>query len=419
MVSRWRPVAAALMLLSSSVLQAQAPLTLAEAERLALTNAVEVRESQAQAQALREQAVADGQLPDPALTLGAMSVPVDSFSRSSEPMTQLSVGVSQSFPPGDTLKHQAARTGHMASAAEAEAILRERELLRDVRMAYLEYGYQQAGLTVIADTQAVLTDIVTVTKSLYRVGNTTLQDVLSAQLEQSLLDDREREANAERDAALAALQRWTGPLAADVALAAVLPELPLPPPLTQLHAQIDKHPLLAAASARVAAGQSAVDAARQQYKPGWMVDVSYGDRIGTEPDGMRRSDLLTAMVTLDLPLFPGKRQDRRVAASVSEADAMRYARDAAHRDLQREVDSDYPRWQRLQERERGYAERILPAARYNAESALTAYRNGVTDFTALMRATITELDSRLQALRTQTDRLQAQAQLNYYVGDEQ
>jgi outer membrane protein TolC len=118
-------------------------------------------------------------------------------------------------------------------------------------------------------------------------------------------------------------------------------------------------------------------------------------------------------------LFPGKRQDRRVAATVGEADAMRFARDIAHRDLQREVDTDYPRWQRLQEREHGYAEQILPAARYNAEAALTAYRNGVTDFTSLMRATLTELDSRLQALRTQTDRLQVQAQLNYFVGEAQ
>ena len=98
---------------------------------------------------------------------------------------------------------------------------------------------------------------------------------------------------------------------------------------------------------------------------------------------------------------------------------MRFARDGALRDLQRELATDYPRWQRLQERERGYAEQILPTARHNAEAALTAYRNGVTDFTALMRATLTELDSRLQALRTQTDRLQAQARLDYLAGDTQ
>jgi outer membrane protein TolC len=419
MVSLSRPAAVALLLFSWAGAQAQIPLTLAEAERLALGSAAEVRESQAQAQALREQAVADGQLPDPALTLGAESVPVDSFSRSEESMTQLKVGVSQAFPPGATLVYQAARTMHLARAADAEAAARQRSLVRDVREAYLELGYQQAALGVLADTRQVLTDIATITKSLYRVGSANLQDVLSAQLEQSMLDDRERELLAERDAALAGLQRWTGALAGDITVSADAPGLATPPTQADLHAQLETHPMIAAASARVAAGQSAVDAARQQYKPTWMVDISYGDRIGREMDGTSRSDLVSAMVTLDLPLFPGKRQDRRVAASVEEAQAMRFARDVVLRDLQRELETDYPRWQRLQERERGYAEQILPAARHNAEAALTAYRNGVTDFTALMRATLAELDSRLQALRTQTDRLQTQARLDYLAGDEQ
>lgn len=414
---RLRPAMVGLLLLFCASVQAQAPLSLAEAERLALTNAVDVLESQAQAHALREQAVADGQLPDPALTVGILSLPVDSLSRRPEPMTQLSVGVAQAFPPGATLEHQAARTGHMASAEDAQALLRGREVLRDVREAYLEYGYQLTALQVLDATQAVVADIVTTSKSLYRVGSATLQDVLSAQLEQSLLDDRERDLESQRDAALAALQRWTGPLATEVTLTEELPALPTPPEQTQLHAQLETHPLLAAASARVAAGQSAVDAARQQYKPGWMVNVSYGERSGYEPGGMRRSDLVTAMVTVDLPLFTGKRQDKRVAASVGETDALRYARDVAYRDLQRELDTEYPRWQRLQERERGYTEKIIPAAQHNSEAALTAYRNGVTDFTALMRAILTELDSRLQDVRTRTDRLRSQARLDYFVGE--
>jgi outer membrane protein TolC len=161
-----------------------------------------------------------------------------------------------------------------------------------------------------------------------------------------------------------------------------------------------------------------VEVARQQYKPGWMLDVSYGERTGSGMDGTRRSDLLSAMVTLDLPVFTGKRQDRRVAASVAEADALRHQRDDVYRELQRTLDAEYPRWERLHEREQVFARQILPAARHNAESALSAYRNGVTDFTALMRAHIMDLDSRLQALRTQADRLQTQARLLYLVGDD-
>lgn len=418
MITMLRPCAVALLLSMCGGVAAADPLPLAEAERRALDYDAGIRASQSEAQALREQAVADGQLPDPALTLGAMSLPVDSFSRTAEPMTQLSVGVAQSFPPGSTLAHRSARTAHMADAADAERAARARGLLRDVRTAYLELGYQQAALAQIAATRAVFDDILAIANSLYRTGRNNLQDVLSAQLERALLDDRTAAVETERAAALAELQRWTGPLAPAVELPETLPELAAPPERTQLATALETHPDIQAASQRVAAGQSAVEVARQQYKPGWMLDVSYGERTGTEMDGSRRRDLLTAMVTVDLPLFTGKRQDRRVAASVAEADALRHQRDDAYRDLQRTLEAEYPRWERLRERERVYARKILPAARHNAEAALSAYRNGVTDFTALMRAHITELDSRLQALRTQTDRLQAQARLLYLAGDD-
>jgi outer membrane protein TolC len=125
------------------------------------------------------------------------------------------------------------------------------------------------------------------------------------------------------------------------------------------------------------------------------------------------------MVTFDLPIFTGKRQDKRVAASVQETDALRYARDATHLDLLRMADAEYPRWEQLRAREQGYAEDILPAARNNAEAALSAYSNGVTDFNALLRANLTVLDSRLQALRTRVDRLQTQTRLLYLAGEEQ
>lgn len=415
-----RPCAVALLLSVASIASAveSLELHLAEAERRALDQDAGIRAAQAEAQALREQAVADGQLPDPSLSLGVMSLPVDSFSRSEEDMTQLSVGVSQAFPPGSTLRHQSMRTGHLAVAADAGTQARRLELLRDTRLAYLELAYQDAALQLIEATRTQFDDILAVTGSLYRTGRNNLQDVLSAQLERALLDDRLAAAQAERAAAQADLQRWTGPLVQDIRVPTTLPDIALPPEQQDTLARLESHPRILAAQARVAAGQAAVDVARQQYKPGWMLDLTYGDRTGAGMDGARRSDLISAMVTLDMPLFTGKRQDRRVAASVAETDALRHTRDDAYRELQRALEADYPRWQQLQLREQGYRDSIVPAARHNAEAALTAYRNGVTDFTALIRAQLTDLDSRLQALRTRADRLQTQARLLYLAGED-
>ncbi len=392
-------------------------LTLADVEQLAVAHDVRVSRAEANSEALRERAVADGQLPDPKLTLGVMSLPVDSFDRGQEPMTQLAVGVSQAFPPGASRRYQAERTERLADAAGVEVELNRLELVRDARVAFLEFYYQSQALTVLADSRARFAQMVETSTSLYSVGRNKLQDVLRAELEASLLDDRETKLRAEQAAARAALEQLTGPFA-DQALP-LFPELAVPAPWSQLQEGLAEHPRIAAAGARVAAGQAAVQVAREQYKPGWMLGVTYGDRTGDDANGNERPDFLTAMVTIDVPLFTGKRQDRRLSASIQEADAMRLERDDRLYSLKRELNAEYPRWQRLGERLQLFESAVLPQAQQNAEAALNGYRNGVTDFTTLMRAYLTQLDSELQAERVRVDRAQSQAKLLYLAGEPQ
>lgn len=412
-----RPSTVALLLIPWITASAGTPLTLAEVERLALAHDVTAPQMEATAEALREQGVAAGQLPDPKLTLGMMNLPTDTFSRAQEPMTQLAVGVSQAIPPGETLRYQSERVGRLAESSDAEAQERRQRALRETRLSYLELYYQEQALGIVQSSNATFKELVDISTSLYRVGRNKLQDVLRAQLELGLLEDRETRLRAERDVALAALQRLTGPLSRDISLVDAPTQLRQPPAYAELENALQQHPLLTAAEARVAAGQSAVDVAREQYKPGLMLGVTYGDRIGDNANGSARADFLSAAVTLDLPLFTGKRQDRRLAASIKEVDAQRYQRDDLYFELQRQAQAEYPRWQRLAERVEAFDSRILPAARNNAEAALTAYQNDAGDFTTLMRAYLTEFDSRLQAERTRVDYAQTQARLLYLAGE--
>lgn len=392
-------------------------LNLPSAERLALQHDVSVRQMQAQSAAQREQSVAAGQLPDPKLTLGAMNLPTDSFDRGQEPMTQLTVGVSQAFPPGASLNYQAQRESQMAEALTAEAVERQRRVLREVRLAYLELRYQQGALAVIAQSRLLFADLVKITKSLYGVGRSKLQDVMRAELELSLLDDREQRIEIERAMALAGLERWVGALNPEVQLASDI-SLLQPAVLAQQQAALQNHPALNAANQRVAAGQTAIQLSREQYKPGWMLGLNYGERSGNNPNGSERADFVSAMVTVDLPLFPGKRQDRRLTASVHAAQALKLARDDMYLELKRQWEAEYSRWTRLADRVAGFETRILPEARNNAEASLSAYRNGLSDFTTLMRAYLTDLENNLQALRAGTDYQQSQARLLYLVGED-
>lgn len=87
-----------------NVVNAQEPLlNLQEAVSIAVQEDPWLTASKQTQEAFASEAIASSSLPDPQISLTAASFPVDSFSSRQEGMTQLVVGVSQTFPRGDTL----------------------------------------------------------------------------------------------------------------------------------------------------------------------------------------------------------------------------------------------------------------------------------------------------------------------------
>ena len=177
------------------------------------------------------------------------------------------------------------------------------------------------------------------------------------------------------------------------------------------------HPLIEIEDALIDASRTEVELAEQLYKPGFALDVTYGLRFGDNPTGDDRANFLSGMAVVDLPLFPNKRQDRRLSAAKRQAAAARYSREDRLRELLSLFSSEYASWQRLDERLVLFRRQVLPESAANADAALLAYQSGITEFTALMRAYLIRLDNRLQALRVEADRAGAQANLLYLVGE--
>lgn len=413
--------AAALMVLlalSSSPLQVAAALTLAEAERIALGDDPAVAASKARSQALREAAVAAGQLPDPKLNAALSNLPLDSFDIEQEPMTQAILGVQQTFPRGATLRHSQRQGEWKAAAEQARTDDEGRKLVREVRNSFLELYYQLQAEQVVTNTRTLFAQLVDITQAHYATGRVSQQDVLRANLELSRLDDRTTRIRNEQDKTRATLAKWIGDSASGM-LDPHFPALPDLPSKQELDAALEKHPVIEAESARLESHHQAVQIAREQYKPGWGVGLEYRKRFGENPDGGERSDMMAAMVTVDLPLFPAKRQDRRLAASLQEAEAASLTRADRLRELRAMLDADYASWQRLGERASLYETQLLVEARANVQASLNAYQSGVTEFSTLMRARITDLDVRLDDLRVRVDRAKARARLLYLAGEAQ
>lgn len=400
----------ALTIAAPVLAQRELPLTLAEAEAIALDAEPGQASFMARADALREQSVAAGELPDPTLRVGLANFPIESGGFTTEGMTQGQLGIRQSFPPGGTRAASTRQFQSLADEMTATADGRGRDVLNAVRDAWLETYYWHRAKSIVQESRPFFSDLVTVTRSLYAVGRKDQQDVLRAELELSRLDDRLIQIDRQHASARAALSQWVGANASRP-LANNLPAWDTLPTLAALRSNLASHPALKSAHALIDARHAGIDLAKERYKPGWAIDLGYGYRDGSLPSGTPRSDFVSVSVTVDLPLFRKNRQDRRLAAALSERRAADEFKDQLLRRLNSQLDAEFVRWHDTSRRIDLYQGQILTQAEEQAKAALAAYQSEAGDFADVMRGFIDNLNTRLDHIRLQTERAQSYAVL--------
>jgi len=392
-----------------------AVLTLADAERVAIERDSVLQQLEAEAFAMRERAIAEGQLMDPKLRFGAVNVPVDSFNLDDEDMTMLEVGVSQEFPGGRT--RELARQRMEESAAAAEAVAGDRRLIvrREVRRAWTELGYVARARELLDSQTDWVEQMRAAARARYASGEGTQLDLLRAGLDIAML--REQQLDLERDAAMrrAQLGRWIGDDAAARAGPFALPARSELEPLAALEPRVLHHPAQVDFERRIEAAQTGVDLAKQRYKPGWMLDMSYGLRSGSM-GGESRPDMLSAMVTVDLPLFRANRQDREVAAARADARGLHEMHDDHQREMQAMLAEAWAIAARTAELERLYESELVPLAEQSVQAALLAFRANRVMVDEVIETRRVALETWLKHLRLVADRSQAQYDIDYLVG---
>ena len=364
-----------------------------------------------------EESIAVGSLPDPKLKLGAMNFPTDTFARDQEPMTQLQVGVVQFFPRGSSrsIKSQinedkAEKSRYMASNARLQAI-------RDVSKNWLELYYWLQAEDIVKQSKSWFSNLVGVTESRYRVGSATQQDVVQSELELDRLTDRLEGIRIKQDMSRSDLSRWIGSAASMKSLPETLPALS-PPVIAGALPALASHPLTQAKEAEIQLNTNDVELNRQAYKPGFALDVTYGDRSGQNPDGSDRPNFLSGMVLMDIPLFTNKRQDKKLASSQQKLESVKQDRETVVRTLSSKLQRAQSSLRILDRQILLYRDKLVPQSRSHAELALKAYENSRVEFNSVVRARVAELDTQLKAIRLEVDRAQTIAMLNYLAGEE-
>jgi outer membrane protein TolC len=391
-------------------------LSLKRAETIALSGDPSIQSVYSRQSALNEMEVAAGQLPDPLLKMGVMSLPVDSFDLSQEPMTQLQLGIVQKFPRGDSRALRAEQFHERAKGMGEVALDLELRIQLAVREEFFEVLKQQRLAEINREAEAAFGDLEEITQEYYATGRVQQQDVLRAAVEFAKVQERSSRIAEQEEQARARLGMWIQDAAWEK-LIPIWPTLTEPSSDHVIGDALSSHPRVLALSQDVLAADKGVELAAQNYKPEFAIDLSYGGRGGSNPDGSSRSDMLTFMVMMDVPLFHDKRQDRLKAASIAESSAAAFNRDDIHRRMRSEVNLHSKTLQRQRERLALFEQLLLPEAEYNANATLDAYQAALEDLTTLMRARITEFDLQLDHVRLQAETSKTVARLLYLEGN--
>jgi outer membrane protein, heavy metal efflux system len=327
-------------------------------------------------------------LEDPMFGFGIVNLPTN-FSFKDEDMTMKEFSISQKFPfPGKRplMKEMASKE---AEAISAEIQGKIHQIIKDVKTAYYDLSHNYRTTEVTQRNKRILEDFAKIAETRYAVGEGIQQDVFKAHVEVSKMVD---------DLIMLGQRKRT----LEAKLNALLnrpPETPLGEPeevvlrkfpftLEELRKMaLEMNPTLKGMKKMIEAKEKAYALAKREYYPDFNFKFAYGQRDNS-PD-MKRRDMLTGMMELNIPIYFKSKQDRKVAETKADILAI----EAQYRAMKNEVffmiadmDSMIQRGERQIEL---YKTGILPQASLQINSALSAYRVNKADFMTLLDSQMT------------------------------
>lgn len=363
--------------------------------------------------ALRENAVAAGELPDPKLTFGLQALPLDTFDFAQEAMTQAVIGVSQAIPGGAKRALNRERVGREAEQVAADLAATRRRVERDVRLVWLDLWLPTQSLGWLRRLGDEYQQQIEWGEVAWKAGKLSRDDILQWRAMREGARDRESELRVMRERARAQLRRWLG----EAGEAEPTPNLPSPPgggaggEGAGLEARLDRHPELLRLQRALHVARADVDLAKEAGKPDWNVNLAYGARGGGRPD------LLSLVVGVDLPLFQANRQDRRLAARLAQVNQAEAQLEEQRRQLLAALRTAQAERELAEERIQRFERDILPLQESREAAALADYRSGKGAWSRVLDARRAQIETRLQWLGQRAAQARADVQLRYLIGD--
>ena len=408
-----RFVCSLILMAAVSAHAAEAPLSLAEAQRIAAERSRQLAAQDSAVLASREMAVAAGQLPDPSLKLGIENLPVngsDAFSTTADFMTMRRIGVMQEFTRGEKRQLRAERFEREAERGLAEKTATLATIQRDTAIAWLDRYYAEAAAAIISEQSKEARLEIEAAETAYRSARGSQADVYSARSALVTLEDRASEIGRRIRNAKTALARWIGesadiPLSGKPAIDAIRIDT------RSLDSQLAHHPQIMVFSKQEEIAETEARLARANKQPDWGLEVMYGQR------GPSYSNMISVGVSIPLQWDQKNRQDREVAAKLAMLEQARAQREDMLRAHVAEVRAMVNEWDNGRERRARYDRELVPLSKEHTQATVTAYRGGKAALTDVLAARRNEIEVRMQALQLEAETARLWAQLNFLLPD--
>lgn len=388
-----------------------AALTLEAALRLAEREAPSLAARNADLLAAQSSIGPAGELPDPKVTLGLQSVPIEgeaSLRLDAEPMTMQMVGLMQEVPNRAKRRARVQTAEATAALAHAQLTVERTNIRQLTAQAWITAMAAEQKLQIFQQLYAENHLLSRAVQARIAGGRGLTTDSLLPKQEAAQLAEQEDLLTRDQAIARAGLRRWIGE-AASTPLDGNWPTWG--DDIDLYRDNLNRHPELMAFGPMGARAEARIAEAVSDKRPDWGWGAEYQRRGG----GF--GDMVSVSVSFDLPVFPGSRQEPRIAAERARLAGLQAEQQAMLRQYDQQLAEDAADLQRLKQAVARLDETLLPLAEEKIRLAMADYRSGKGELTSVIDAREALVTLRMRRVDLSRDQSLVSARLYFAFGD--
>jgi len=379
----------------------------------------DIKMLQAKLEATKTKPAQNSNLPDPVLSIGAVNMPVNSFSFTQEPMTGKMVSLSQGIPfPGKL------SSAEKVYEKDIEVVSKEIEEAKNkLRMkiadAYFNLAFVREKIKTTEETKELFKTIKEVVQTKYEVNEASQQNIFKVELELTRLDDELSDLRSQEQVELGTLNSFMfrdsqSPISTIDLDSFYVMKSPVVDSLIQ-SAEINK-PALAQIKLLKIKAKEMEDQSDYEFYPDFNLTLQYSQRDEIASTNTDLHDFFSVILGVRLPINYGGKKSAKIEEARSLQDLYEQQYQNNLQMLRISFETSTAKLKSLLERENIIENSSLVQAGENFNSALSSYQVNKVDFINVTDALNKLLSLETNLYKVRTDYYKEIAGLEFLTG---